>query len=76
MSGYWATTMILESIARDRQRMIEEARGARPVRYDDAGFVGGAGPERDPHRRPPRPRLRPRRIALRGGPITVSVSIG
>lgn len=76
MSNYWATAMIIDSIERERRRAADAARGARPSRFDDGGFIGGADPGRAPGRgRRDGDGRRLRRFSLRGGPLTVSVSI-
>lgn len=75
MSNYWATAMIIDTIERERRRAAEAARGARASRFDDAGYIGGADPGH-PGRGDGGERPRLRRRTFRGGPITVSISIG
>jgi hypothetical protein len=67
--------MIIESIEKERRRMAEEERLRRP-RYDEAGYLGGADPAGRPGGRRDGPERGRRRFSFRGGPITVSVSIG
>lgn len=75
MSNYWATALIIESIEKERRRMADDERRRRP-RFDEAGYLGGADPAGGPGGRPGGPERGRRRFSFRGGPISVSVSIG